>query len=80
MIKVIYKVCNVEFEALAGNISEAYKYIQAIIKTNELNFPRQEETLSYYMCLLTKIQSGKTVKYENHVFKIEKVTEEKHDL
>lgn len=77
MIKIIYKVCNVEFEALAGNIAEAYKYIQAIIKSNKVNFPRQAETLSEYMCLLAKIQSGETTKHENHIFRIEKVTEGK---
>lgn len=77
MIKIIYKVCNVEFEALAENISEAYKYIEAIIKSNKLNFPRQAETLSEYMCYLADMKSGKTVKHENHIFKIEKVVEEK---
>lgn len=77
MIKIIYKVCNVEFEALAGNIAEAYKYIQAIIKSNKVNFPRQAETLSEYMCILVKIQNGETIKSENHIFRLEKVAEEK---
>ena len=63
MIKVIYKVCEVEFEALTGNIAEAYKYIQAIIKSNELNFPHQAETLSEYMCLLAKMQNSETMKH-----------------
>lgn len=80
MIKVTYKVCDIEFEALAENIAEAYKYIQAIIKANESSFPRQAESLSDYMCLLAKLQNGEIMKYENHIFKIEKVTEENHVL
>jgi len=45
-IKITYKVCRVEFSATATCVSEAYEYLQAIIKANAINFPRQAETLS----------------------------------
>lgn len=76
-IKITYKVCGVEFSATATCVSEAYEYLQAIIKANAINFPRQAETLSEYMCILVKIQNGETIKSENHIFRLEKVVEEK---
>ena len=79
-IKITYKVCRVEFSATATCVSEAYEYLQAIIKANAINFPRQAETLSEYMCILVKIQNGETIKSENHIFRLEKVVEENHDL
>lgn len=53
--------CRVEFSATATCVSEAYEYLQAIIKANAINFPRQAETLSEYMCILVKIQNGETM-------------------
>ena len=76
-IKITYKVCGVEFSAMATCVSEVYEYLQAIIKANAINFPRQAETLSEYMCILVKIQNGETIKSENHIFRLEKVAEEK---
>ena len=76
-IKITYKVCGVEFSATATCVSEAYEYLQAIIKANAINFPRQEETLSEYMCYLVDMKNGKTIKHSNHIFDMEIIREEK---
>lgn len=77
MIKITYKVCSVEFEAKVNSISEAYKYIQAIIEANKSSFPNNQEFLSEYMCYLVKMKNNEMKSHENHIFKIEKIAEEK---
>ena len=76
-IKITYKVCGMNFEAIANNVCEAYKYVEAIIKANAINFPRQEETLSEYMCYLADMKNGETIKHSNHIFGMEIIREEK---
>lgn len=76
-IKITYKVCGMTFEAIANNIYEAYKYVEAIIKANAVNFPCQEETLSEYMCYLADMKNGETIKHSNYIFSMEIIREEK---
>ncbi len=71
-VKITYKVGGMNFEAVADNIANAYEYIKAIIWANELNFPRQAETLSNYMVLLADMEKANGISHENHIFKIEK--------
>lgn len=72
-IKIIYKLIDgVHFTAEATTLSEAYKYISAIIKTNALMFPRMEETLSEMIKILAKMDAETTYSFEQHLFRIEK--------
>jgi len=75
--KIIYKVCGMNFEAIANNVYETYKYVEAIIKTNPTTFTHHEEMLSEYMCILADMKNKKTVKHDSHVFNFEIITEEK---
>lgn len=71
MLKITYKVGGVAFTALALNIAQAYEYVAAVIRANNLTFPKQEETLSEYMAILGQFKNGKKLMTENHIFKIE---------
>lgn len=72
-INIIYKLNGAEFVSISETISEAYRDITAIVRTNKLMFPNQEEELSEQMVVLTKIKSGEISSFENLVFKIEAV-------
>lgn len=72
-IKIIYKVLDgVHFTAEATSLSEAYKYVSAIIKTNALSFPKPEETLSEMIKVLARMDAETTFSFEQHIFRIEK--------
>ncbi len=72
-IKIIYKVLDgVRFTAEATSLSEAYKYVSAIIKTNALSFPKPEETLSEMIKVLARMDAETTLSFEQHIFRIEK--------
>ena len=75
-IKITYTVCGMDFTAETSNISEAYEYLKAIVKKENINFPDREGTLSEYMNDLVRMQNGKLFKYENHIFALETVREE----
>lgn len=75
-IKITYTVCGMDFTAETSNISEAYEYLKAIVKKENINFPDQEGTLSEYMNNLVRMQNGKLFKHENHIFALETVQEE----
>lgn len=71
-IKITYTVCGMDFTAETSNISEAYEYLKAIVKRENINFPDQEGTLSEYMKILVdKMRNGGS--HSNHIFKIEVV-------
>lgn len=70
-LKITYKVCGVEFSAITETIAEAYRYIVAIIKANEVSFPNRDHTLSEYMGVLVGFKDAGTIKHENHIFRIE---------
>lgn len=72
-IQITYYVCGVSFEAVAGTISTAYEYIQAIVKANQISFPNQEEALSEYMTILADMKNGAALAHKNHIFAIERI-------
>ncbi len=72
-IKIIYKVLDgVRFTAEVTSLSEAYKYVSAIVKTNALSFPKPEETLSDMIKVLAKMDAETAFSFEHHIFSIEK--------
>lgn len=75
-IKITYPVCGMNFKAETSNISEAYEYIKAIVKRENVTFPDQEGTLSEYMNDLVRMKNGELLKHENHIFTFETVREE----
>jgi len=71
IFKITYKLYGVEFSAEARSISQAYEYIYAIVKANDLNLPCWEKALSEYMAILVQLQDGRLFKTENYFFRIE---------
>ncbi len=70
-IKITYRVLGKEFSAEADTIAEAYEYVEAIIRSNEIVFPNLSQVLSEYMIALAKMHNCPMTK-ENHIFRIER--------
>ena len=73
-IKTTYKVNGFEFSACALTPASAYRHVCAIVLNEQLSFPKQDETLSEYMKILTDIADGKAIKHENHIFALERIS------
>ena len=70
--RVFYKVGNVEFEYATPYVCEAYEAVKAIIKRESaVAFPNKDEAFCDYFGVLSDVASGKLLKHENHIFRIE---------
>lgn len=70
-LKITLKVCGVEFSAITETIAEAYRHIEAIIRSHPVEFPNGDSTLSEYMGVLVSFKDAGMLSHENHIFKIE---------
>ena len=68
-IKIIYKVEDVEFEASANSIAEAYEYVMAIVYKEDINEPFNE--LSQYMNALVDMERGETLTFSGKIIALE---------
>ena len=73
---VTYNVWGVPFRHEATSVHELYETVCAVIKHNKLMFPDQEATMSEYFKIVSDIALYDKISYENHIFKIERMTEE----
>lgn len=71
--KISYYVWGKKFSAVADTIAEAYEYVEAIIRTNEIRFPNIPEALSKYMIVLVNMYNGQSKFRYNQTINIERV-------
>lgn len=74
-LKITYKVGRengVKFTANVATIAEAYRCVETIVNANSIYFPDVDSALSNYMGILVDIEREKVLKYDNHIFEIER--------
>ena len=62
--KITFYVWGKKFSAVADTIAEAYEYVEAIVRANEIRFPNIPETLSKYMIVLVNMRNDQ-LKYSD---------------
>jgi len=73
---VTYMIWGTPFRYEATSVHELYEAVCAVIKHNKLRFPDQEATMSEYFKIVSDIAFHDKISHENHIFKIERMTEE----
>lgn len=72
-LKITLKVGMMDFSAIAENIAEAYRYIEAIVLSYPAEFPEKDSTLSEYIEFLAEFQNAGRIVCENYIFSVEVV-------
>ncbi len=73
MLKISLNLGEFSFSCVVETIAKAYDCIKVIVENDKIMFPNTEETLSEYIPILADFKNGKTLKYENLRFSIEKI-------
>ncbi len=72
-IRITHYVWKVPFVYETENVSDAWDAVKAIIQSEKLMFPDQENTFCNYFKILSDIAFGSSISHEMFIFKIEKI-------
>lgn len=75
--KLTYFVFGTEFVFETDSVAKLYEATCSVIKRESaVNFPDTDKTCCAYLDLCAKLANGKTIKHENHIFKLERINAE----